>query len=107
MSILIKGMEMPINCETCPFDDGTYCQAYPKSAEMIYDIANGIPTWCPLIEIPPHGRLIDADAIEKKSDLTIANMADWESIVDAVNNIINCWELIKNAPTIIPAEEGE
>ena len=95
MSILIKGMEMPINCETCPFDDGTYCQAYPKSAEMIYDIANGIPTWCPLIEIPPHGRLIDADALAQAAN---EFPFGYRGMILAE---------IAVAPTIIEAEEGE
>ena len=97
MGVYIKGMEMPKNCGGCPLRASCVHRIYLEYR----------PDYCPLIGIPPHGRLIDADAIEKKSDLTIANMADWESIVDAVNNIINCWELIKNAPTIIPAEEGE
>ena len=38
------------------------CVAYVPSKDMIYDISDGRPDWCPLIELPPHGRLIDADA---------------------------------------------
>jgi hypothetical protein len=58
---------------------------------------------CPLVYVPEHGRLIDADALDKQiyNDIplkvfgNIARMAEMRNIVF-------------NAPTIIPAsEEGE
>ena len=53
MSILIKGMDMPKNCEECRFDAGGYCTA--KSINFL-DWSNvddqPKPSWCPLIEIP-------------------------------------------------------
>lgn len=69
MSILIKGMEMPQNCDVCPLiaetDDYHVCyineQFIPwewvdeHSAEQRHPK----PSWCPLVEVPPHGRLID------------------------------------------------
>ena len=58
MRVYIKGMEMPKNCDTCLFDDGVHCMAYPPSEDMVYDIADGKPEWCPLAELQPHGRLI-------------------------------------------------
>lgn len=66
MSILIKGMEMPQGCGDCPclggeyhgsYDNHFYCQVTDKG------IGEHKPDWCPLIEVPPHGRLIDADAL--------------------------------------------
>lgn len=70
MSILIKGMEMPKNCEECmfayfddvDFDYVLYCTANEKYADLdMYDHPMG---WnCPLIELPPHGRLADLDKI--------------------------------------------
>lgn len=69
MSIVIKGMEMPKNCGECKFCRMTYTQYgeifsadctikdFPiKWSEL--DLRDGL---CPLIELPPHGRLIDAD----------------------------------------------
>lgn len=68
-----------------------------------------IREWADLIsEIPPHGRMIDADALiekviakylvhERKGELVFAAAEIKQDIVD----------LISDAPTIIPAEEGE
>lgn len=50
---------------------------------------------CPLFPVPPHGRLIDADALMDE-----AYQPGAYGYVDAIQ--------IENAPTIIPAsEEGE
>lgn len=64
MSILIKNMAMPKNCEECYFDAGGYCLA--KSLNFLdWCEVNDRPrpSWCPITEVPPHGRLIDADAL--------------------------------------------
>ena len=71
MSILIKGMEIPKNCQDCPLNydqmacivtgtgwwsDTMVLMDFDSDKERLYD--------CPLIEIPtPHGRLIDADKL--------------------------------------------
>ena len=64
MSILIKGMEMPKNCRTCPmlFDGHSYrwCNITGESLG-IEETDNGRDEYCPLIELPPHGRLADLD----------------------------------------------
>lgn len=65
MSILIKGMEMPKSCADCfaeqcigsdfgcgiiGFEDGnTTCFTRERRKD------------CPLVEVPPHGRLIDVE----------------------------------------------
>lgn len=54
MSILIRGMKMPKNCGECFVGNRTICADN-----------------CPLIELPPHGRLIDADKL--KSRLVLDN----------------------------------
>ena len=67
MSMLIIGVNPPKSCYACswynkvkcPVDDGRYyyrVQRHPS---------------CPLIELPPHGRLIDADKL--KSRLVLDN----------------------------------
>lgn len=53
-SILIKGMEMPKNCLRCPIFCGLPYQ---------YRDEKGRRPDCPLTELPPHGRLIDADKL--------------------------------------------
>lgn len=67
--ILIRGMEMPTDCGKCFVGDRTIC-------------ADG----CPLVELPPHGDLIDRDALPQ-------DRVEWEDIV--------------NAPVVIPSNKEE
>lgn len=116
MSILIKGMEMPKNCRACPFEHIaiSYCNVIKKSTSH-YPSGKEILTPrhkdCPLVEIPPHGRLIDADALQKDiqkhadlfvncGNLDLAAMAQRDGLSCALSDVVN-------APTIIEAEEGE
>ena len=63
MSVIVKSMEMPESCYRCPManDDFYLCGATEKYLEN--DSEERRPDWCPLIELPPHGRLIDADKL--------------------------------------------
>lgn len=94
MSILIKGMDMPISCEKCPLCyDYLHCSIDDSLHMFLY---NRHPN-CPLVEIPtPHGRLIDADALELEKEVELAD--DWKT----AHEIANC---VKYAPTILEAEE--
>lgn len=61
MSVLIKGMEMPKSCNECRFSVDGWCYVCkPQSEEERKRITTN---YCPLVEIPPHGRLIDADTL--------------------------------------------
>ena len=95
MSILIKGMEMPENCNKCRFQSALrlYCDAMPYNfCGNTDDIER--PDFCPLIEIPtPHGRLIDADKL--------AN----ETFYGATSAPYITYRKFVNAPTVIEAEE--
>ena len=67
MSVLIKDMEMP-SCNDCPLAGDFKCNLMPSIPALCkeYDIAvqNGERlNNCPLVKIPPHGRLIDADDV--------------------------------------------
>ena len=64
---------------------------------------------CEAVPVPPHGRLIDADALRQamyhEAFETDSPMQKWDS---------GCWirykmfeRMEEAAPTIIPAEEGE
>ena len=100
MSIIIKGMEMPANCFLCPLsvlsENRLYCEL--TSDEVV---RAKIDADCPLIELPPHGRLIDADATVKKIVKRLGIIS--EKYLTVVESVIV--EEIKNAPTIIEAEE--
>lgn len=71
MGIYIKGMEMPKDCPMCPLahwnklDRLTGCEIvkrYIPDNDTEYWQSDHRPEWCPLVEVPPHGRLINADA---------------------------------------------
>lgn len=95
MSVLVKSMKMPENCDECHFNEGPYCLAVEGVyCQAIYD-GSVRHKQCPLIDIPPHGRLIDADVLKEVSHYDDHDMC----VVDADD--------IDNAPTIISAEEGE
>lgn len=59
--ILIKNMKMPENCVGCPLAKNYGMCAITKKT-FNWGNPNRLSD-CPLIEILPHGRLIDADAI--------------------------------------------
>lgn len=103
MSVLIKGMEMPTSCDQCLFLDYEegFCFASGVKQESGWYKSTLCPGGnkdsrhedCPLIPVPPHGRLIDADILAAKCDDPY--WCVWLSDID-------------DAPTIIPAsEEGE
>ena len=90
MSIIIKGMEMPKTCWDCA------CSNYYESiGEAMCDITDGqldYMLWkcerhpdCPLIELPPHGRLIDADAIQ---DYNVETFGQRLLIIDTAPTVI-------------------
>lgn len=61
MSILIKGMEMPEHCGDCRFAVDGWCYVIPETNRQPKLDYIARPDWCPIIEVPPHGRLIDKD----------------------------------------------
>ena len=78
MSIIVKGMEMPIDCKTCPFLDyeDKFCLAHTRQTTdgvNIVDlncsnIQQGLRhPECPIVYVPEiHGRLIDGDMLLDK-----------------------------------------
>ena len=97
--------KMPSRCEFCPLIGGTGCRA----RNPYYMDETGItrPKNCPLVELPPHGRLIDADALAKsiKDQIELIKQFRNEEL-DRVAQIIEAGYLqeIANAPTILEAE---
>ena len=105
MSILINDMEMPECCDKCRFCVNGFTDEAPmyECGVQSYDNVSVLvesrgkpfdfrPDWCPLIEVPtPHGRLIDADAIQ---DYNVETFGQRLLIIDT-------------APTVIEAERIE
>jgi hypothetical protein len=72
MSILIKGMKIPKKCCDCDllpseinWDEQWECPITEEIVHKYVEERKGKPSNCPLVEIPPHGRLIDADYMKR------------------------------------------
>lgn len=70
MGVYITGMEMPESCYYCPFRQGSFGK-FPIHRAMCMVTGEVMPVDgeniqhdqpCPLVYVPPHGRLIDIDA---------------------------------------------
>jgi len=108
MSVLIRGMEMPKNCAECQFSD---VFAYPPDYddEWICELHYFSMNWedaqmrhsnCPLVEVAtPHGKLIDADAINHEDEI-------WKKKCIPPQVVYNAWVVAGEMPTIIEAEDG-
>ena len=103
MSECVVRMEMPED-KSCPFDFnlpkmGNWCWIEDKSCS--YCESNIRPSWCPIIcQLPEgHGRLVDADALDKHvyNDIPI-------SVFGSVKKMASVRQIIEDAPTIVPAE---
>jgi len=74
MSILIRGMEIPEECNACPlanYNMGTmYCKALTPSPKGFHIIEfEGRREDCPLVEVKePHGDLVDRDELLAEYD---------------------------------------
>ena len=93
MSVYIKGMEMPTSCSVCPIMRPV--KYYEEICPLLeqYACRYDRNEDCPLIPVPDHGRLIDADAMLVGLDKR------WHPTAQAANKM----------PTIIPedADKGD
>ena len=89
MSYIVPS-EKPKRCGLCPCfhaEHPMHCQAVKASKDkrIIAPYGAPIPDWCPLIELPPHGRLIDADAIQ---DYNVETFGQRLLIIDTAPTVI-------------------
>lgn len=107
--ILIKNMEMPKSCDNCwALDDyGDYprCRITEEQRGYNFPIRDKRMDKCPLVEIKPHGRLIDANALLESIKEARKKDPDVEDVY--IDDYFIMAEWLMSAPTIIPAEEGE
>ena len=95
MSILIKGLDMPMSCGEC---GEVWCEHWHYSWNLPYESYKSPD--CPLVEIPtPHGRLIDADELIE-AHYNYCNKHHGEA------DVFYMWskDLMDDAPTILEAE---
>ena len=71
MSVIVKDMKFPNNCAECERWSICKClKEYKDYESILYAVDDGDLVRaddCPLIELPPHGRLIDADELANKT----------------------------------------
>lgn len=111
MSVLIRGMRPTHSCEACPcykpYDFGTRtgdsCNVTGTSTDLVE--VGEKPDWCPLTEMPPHGRLIDADALVSELAKAIPYIIGTEIDSAYVEGLGRAKIEVDDAPTIIEAEE--
>lgn len=93
MGVLIKGMTKPAHCDVCIFSANGGC-IINRELEPDGELTHS----CPLIEVPPHGDLIDRGKV---------NLTDFEIVMcngDYKEGMKMLLEKIESAPIIIPAE---
>lgn len=100
MSVYIPNMEMPTSCNECRFAVDGWCYAYGNP--NIDALANdGRTNFCPLVPVPPHGRLIDGDIAE------VISYSLEDSKGNFADGILFAADWISEQPTIIEAEEAD
>lgn len=103
MGIYIPGMEMPKSCWDCYFQDCGNCRLNGHKVVDKCIIEDRIDDDCPLVNVPPHGRLGDLDALKAKA---IERSEKCGDLVNVLDKVITAYD-IKTAPTVIPAEEAQ
>ena len=100
MDVLIKNMDKPRICRECEINDDGWCQLVEDSVgwDSLYER-------CPLIEVPPHGRLGDLDEIMPKLKKIFCTgcpvLKRNERCEDCM--IADFYELLEDAPTVLEA----
>jgi len=91
MGVYVPNAKVPSACEWCTYPIWLSCDARNTYTDKR-------PTDCPLVEVKPHGRLIDADALKDVFFCTEVDGVKTHVATELVNVIID------DAPTIIEAE---
>lgn len=100
--IYIKNMEMPKGVRPCLF------ASMDKNWKMVC-IVGGKHQWhkdrrcddCPIIEVPKHGRLIDADALIER----LEKVTKLKPYLESGINVAEAF--VYSTPTIIPEDKEE
>jgi len=102
--VYIPNMEMPKHCYECKFFVKSSSPKRPFVNCMfigqlgsVFNFACGIPIDCPLIAVPDHGRLIDADAVDYDDY--------WWNKHYSARDCKQAEKMIEEQPTIIPADK--
>lgn len=94
--VLIRNMKMPKNCGCCDLcvlsnDKQTFFCTRQLGKRFCWSLVEKRQEDCPLFELPPHGRLVDADKL----------LADHNPNENWDYMVLEC--IIRNAPTVLEA----
>lgn len=114
MSVLVRDMAMPSECEYCGF-----CRYYPQNGNVWCNAKNKLlkerwinpnwthldvkkPEWCPLVEVPtPHGRLVEF------IDVVVTDDEDTGTQEINLGEALSAYLKMRITPTVIEAEGEE
>lgn len=109
MSVIIKGLNKPHSCGDCWLWE--HCDRWRNR-----NWGGPPPSDCPLVQVPPHGDLIDRDVLTDAIDsINWYHQAPNKDMVDGADSakhqawykVQDVYSAVDNAPTIIPAEDGK
>ena len=102
MGVFIKDIEVPQKCGQCKLfhsEQPMHCMAVEGHRTVGAPYGMSRPDWCPLIELPPHGRLI--------AEKTITEIRYHDADGYHIVNGEQLCELEIDAGTVIEAEGSE
>ena len=116
MSILIRGMEMPVTCCHCPlmgydpdieWNDGGRETQGAYICVMTHELIDNTKRedHCPLVEIPPHGDLIDREAL--MDDIIGSMVFSGRNVPKEAAIVQKVLDIVGDANAILEAEEDE
>ena len=94
--LYIPNIELPTCCAGCHFRDALMCE---MSGSVPF---NRRLDDCPLISVPDHGRLIDADALIRELEPTEDERHNGAALL-----LLVFLQILKDAPAIIPTDRSE
>lgn len=98
MSVIVRGMGMPQKCGQCNLyhaEHPMHCMVVEGHRTVGAPYGMPRPDWCPLVEIPPHGDLVDRDDLIAEYDSQHKGPAG------------GARKIMEMAPTVIEAEGRE
>ena len=106
--VMIRGMEMPKACWECPLKVHLFQQLWCTPSNKVIDRGDNTEREpdCPLVEVQPHGRLIDADAFDERVRVA-GGMSEEELTEDFKDGVQTVLYMLSKQPPIIEAEVSE
>lgn len=108
MSVVFQNLDIPKNCMECEWRDAEACGECELMIGNPFDTFKEQYDHCPfrviskrhpLVHVPPHGDLVDRDAMMKELEIDDLDDRTGAALLMAV-----FLEVLKSAPTVIPAE---